>query len=67
MGNQGVRLNLVFGIELNGESLRDKREALRGEKGGLKFGEEEKKIREKREKSSGEKSLRRGDFRLINP
>ena len=34
MRNGGLGLNLIFGKELKGESLRDKREVLRREKRG---------------------------------
>ena len=64
MKNRGLGLNLIFRIKLNDESLRDKREVLGRGKGGMNFREKKRKIREK---SSGEKSLRRGDFRLRNP
>ena len=47
MENGGIGLKLIFGIELNGESLGDKREALRREK-GVGSGGKRRKIREKK-------------------
>ena len=63
MRNGGLRLNLVFEKEMEGESLRDKKEVLwRGERVGHSIGEgEETKKKPERRKKEGfwEKSLRR--------
>ena len=48
MRNVGLGLNLVFGKELKGESLRDKREDLGRERGGPKLGGKLRKPRRKK-------------------
>ena len=55
MGNQGVRLNLVFRKEIKGENRRDKRKVCRDRKKGTgrdpgKRKKEEGNQREKRER-----------------
>ena len=47
MGNQGVRLNLVFGKEIKGENQRDKRKILGKREGTFALLDPEK-LREKK-------------------